>query len=91
MTKRRGGDKMGTEIEERKYVRLPTFLERGFSDLKRDVVNKGNCSLCGTCAAFCDKIIISENELKPELVEEYDTLCGLCYAFCPRTFFPCRR
>jgi coenzyme F420 hydrogenase subunit beta len=76
------------EAEKGKYVKLPTFLEQGFSDLKRDVVNKRICSLCGTCAAFCDKIKISENEAKPVLVEEYDTICGLCYAFCPRTFLP---
>ncbi len=76
------------ETKEQKYVRLPTFLEHGFSALKRDVVDKRICSLCGTCAAFCDKIRISEKELKPELVEEYDTICGLCYAFCPRTFLP---
>jgi len=76
------------EAEKRKYVRLPTFLEQGFSYLKRDVLDKRICCLCGTCAAFCDKIKISENELKPELVEEYDTICGMCYAFCPRTFLP---
>jgi coenzyme F420 hydrogenase subunit beta len=76
------------EAEKGKYVKLPTFLEQGFSDLKRDVVNKRICSLCGTCAAFCDKIKISENEPRPVLVEEYDTICGICYAFCPRTFLP---
>ncbi len=77
---------MGTEVEG--YVKLPTFLEQGFSYLKRDVLSKRICCLCGTCAAFCDKIKIRENERKPELVEEYDTICGLCYAYCPRTFLP---
>jgi len=76
------------EVEERRYVRLPSFLEQGFSALRRDVLDKRICSFCGTCAAFCDKIRISEYELKPELVEGYDTICGLCYAFCPRTFLP---
>ncbi|MCK4475274.1 MAG: Coenzyme F420 hydrogenase/dehydrogenase, beta subunit C-terminal domain [Methanophagales archaeon] len=79
------------ETEERKYVRLPTFLEQGFSELKSEVVDKRICSLCGTCAAFCNKIKIKEsgeNEPKPVLVEEYDTICGICYAFCPRTFLP---
>ncbi len=79
---------MINEAERKEYVRLPTFLEQGFSYLKRDVLVKRICCLCGTCAAFCDKIKISENELKPELVEEYDTICGLCYAYCPRTFLP---
>jgi coenzyme F420 hydrogenase subunit beta len=84
---------MGTEIEERKYVRLPSFLEQGFSDLKREVVDKSICSLCGTCVAFCDKIRLDvgegENEAGvPEFGEDYDTVCGLCYTFCPRTFLP---
>ncbi len=81
---------MVTEAEARGYVKLPTFLEQGFLFLKRDVLNNRTCCLCGTCAAFCDKIGIKtiENELKPVLVEEYDTICGMCYAFCPRTFLP---
>ena len=81
---------MVTEVKARGYVRLPTFLEQGFLFLKRDVLDKRMCCLCGTCAAFCDKIEIkiTENEPKPVLVGEYDTICGMCYAFCPRTFLP---
>ncbi len=84
------GEAAELRMEERKYVRLPTFLEQGFSDLKREVVAKRICCLCGTCVAFCDKIKINEreDEEEPEFVEEYDTVCGLCYAFCPRTFLP---
>ena len=84
---------MRTEAEAGEFVnvRLPIFLEQGFSCLEREVVAERVCCLCGTCAAFCEKIKINEesrNELKPEFVEEYDTVCGLCYAFCPRTFLP---
>lgn len=80
-------------IELRPYVRLPTFLERGFNDLQNAVTAKRICCLCGTCAAFCEKIAIRELEAdsgkkEPAFVEEYDTVCGLCYAFCPRTFLP---
>jgi coenzyme F420 hydrogenase subunit beta len=79
----------GLAMEERKYVRLPTFLERGFSDLNREVVTKRICCLCGTCAAFCDKITITEEgEKAPEFSEDYDTVCGLCYTLCPRIFLP---
>ena len=49
---------MGTEAEVRGYVKPPTFLEQGFLFLKRDVLNNRTCCLCGTCAAFCDKIKI---------------------------------
>ena len=82
---------VGTETEARKYVRLPTFLERGFGDLQNAVTAKRVCCLCGTCAAFCDKIRIEKDESgkrEPRFVEDYDTVCGLCYAFCPRTFLP---
>ncbi len=80
----------GLAIEERKYVRLATFLERGFSDLNREVVSKRICCLCGTCAAFCDKIRIGngKNEEAPEFSEDYDTVCGLCYTLCPRISLP---
>ena len=76
---------------ERKYVRLPSFLERGFGNLSTEVTVKRICCLCGTCAAFCDKIRIEEGEggkKEPKFVEDYDTVCGLCYTFCPRTFLP---
>ncbi len=82
---------VSTEMPERKYVRLPTFLERGFLNLENEVTAKRICCLCGTCAAFCDKIKINEGEAGkkvPTFVEDYDTVCGLCYAFCPRTFLP---
>jgi coenzyme F420 hydrogenase subunit beta len=77
--------------EAREYVRLPSFLERGFFDLNREVVAKSVCCLCGTCAAFCDKIAIEKGtagDKVPEFSEDYDTVCGLCYTFCPRTFLP---
>lgn len=78
-------------IGERKYVRLPTFMERGFGNLQNEVTAQRICCLCGTCAAFCDKIKINEGEggrKEPRFIENYDTVCGLCYAFCPRTFLP---
>ncbi|MHC1610548.1 MAG: coenzyme F420 hydrogenase/dehydrogenase beta subunit N-terminal domain-containing protein, partial [Candidatus Methanospirareceae archaeon] len=87
----READLGGVETEARRYVRLPTFLERGFGDLQNEVIAKRVCCLCGTCAAFCDKIKIEEDgsgKKEPRFVEDYDTVCGLCYAFCPRTSLP---
>ena len=75
----------------KKFVRLPALLERGFLNLANDVTARRICCLCGTCAAFCDKIEIGETEegkQEPIFVEDYDTVCGLCYTFCPRTFLP---
>ncbi len=75
----------------KKVVRLPTFLERGFVNLANEVTTQRICCLCGTCAAFCDKIEIregAEGTQEPVFVADYDTVCGLCYTFCPRTFLP---
>ncbi|MBE0516438.1 MAG: Coenzyme F420 hydrogenase/dehydrogenase, beta subunit C-terminal domain [Methanophagales archaeon] len=84
-------DATEVKMEERKYVRLPTFLERGFLDLRNAVIAQRICCFCGTCAAFCYKIDILEGEggkIEPRFIEEYDTVCGQCYAYCPRTFLP---
>ncbi|MCU4139940.1 MAG: hypothetical protein MW690_000830 [Methanophagales archaeon] len=84
------------------FVKIPAFMEKGFADLKREVVERGFCSLCGTCAAFCEKIRIEERERvaggaeggveasmkEPTFCEDYDTVCGMCYTLCPRTFLP---
>ncbi|HDS46261.1 MAG TPA: coenzyme F420 hydrogenase [Methanomicrobia archaeon] len=75
----------------KKFVRLPTFLERGFLTLSHEVTAKRICCLCGTCAAFCDKIDIGKSvdgKQEPIFVDDYDSVCGLCYTFCPRTFLP---
>ncbi|MHC1567839.1 MAG: Coenzyme F420 hydrogenase/dehydrogenase, beta subunit C-terminal domain [Candidatus Syntropharchaeia archaeon] len=66
-------------------IAMPTFFERGFSELKKDVIDRGLCSFCGACIAFCPRIGTSDEA--PEIME-YDPLCGMCYAFCPKTFFP---
>lgn len=87
----READSGDVGMKARKYVRLPSFLECGFGNLTNEVTAKRLCCLCGTCAAFCDKIKITEDEAgkkQPRFVEDYDTVCGLCYAFCPRTFLP---
>ncbi|MHC1636040.1 MAG: Coenzyme F420 hydrogenase/dehydrogenase, beta subunit C-terminal domain [Candidatus Methanospirareceae archaeon] len=69
---------------EGKFVRLPTFLEKGFADLKKEVIARKKCSFCGTCIALCDKIVADENRTEPKFVDEYETICGMCYTFCPR-------
>ncbi|MHC1579444.1 MAG: Coenzyme F420 hydrogenase/dehydrogenase, beta subunit C-terminal domain [Candidatus Alkanophagales archaeon] len=75
---------------EVEYVRLPRFLERGFADLKEEVIEAGRCCLCGTCAAFCGRISVRGGDhgeaATPSFDADYDVLCGLCYTLCPRTF-----
>jgi len=63
----------------------------GFDALKRRVIDKGFCTYCGACAAFCEHIVLKEI---PELVEncslEYEDVIkcgetGICYDVCPMT------
>ncbi|RLF11817.1 MAG: hypothetical protein DRJ62_03225 [Thermoprotei archaeon] len=56
---------------------------RKFDDLVRDVIKKGFCSLCGTCAATCPVNAIAIDG-EPHLVGVCEE-CGLCYAHCPQT------
>lgn len=61
------------------------FFEYGFAHLKRDVILKELCSMCGACVAVCPRIGLENSN--PKLLE-YDPHCGMCYAFCPKTFIP---
>ena len=57
-----------------------------FDDLKREVVEEGNCTSCGNCVAVCKNLIMKD--AYPEKVEECDEKCYICYLSCPRTFLP---
>ncbi|HEC77491.1 MAG TPA: hypothetical protein ENI33_09620 [Thermoplasmatales archaeon] len=60
-----------------------------FSDLKRDVVEKDLCTLCGACTSFCRENKLHAIDMKsgvPDYVNEENCLkCGICYMICPVT------
>ena len=43
---------------------------KGFVDLKRDIIDKGLCTSCGTCKGICPQGVIglAGDEFEPELV-----------------------
>ncbi len=58
-----------------------------FVDLKREVIDRGYCSLCRGCISFCSAgeigaLSIEDN--RPTLIDEDRCLeCGICYLICP--------
>lgn len=63
---------------------IPTF-----TDLKRDVVDRGLCALCGGCTSFCRENKLHAIDIRegvPAYIDESNCLkCGICYMICPMT------
>jgi len=63
--------------------------ERVFFSLKRDVIDRDYCVVCGSCFGFCNRIGFNEEKQRPELVKECVVGCSNCYLNCPAvTNFP---
>lgn len=67
----------------------PGAKRKGFSELEREVISSGLCTLCGTCAGICPRQVIEmriedheSDEPIPTLAGEC-TSCGICYSVCP--------
>lgn len=62
---------------------------RGYEELKKDVIDIGLCSGCGACAAFCERVKLSESGSEPAgdcNLTKGAIKCnidGLCYDVCP--------
>lgn len=63
---------------------MKTAMKKSFKDLLHDVVDRGECSSCGTCQAVCPKhlIVLSGDRMEPTVTGECPE-CGLCYESCP--------
>jgi coenzyme F420 hydrogenase subunit beta len=64
-----------------------------FEDLMKDVVNRGLCTGCGTCAGVCPHHCLAiqwkRGEPEPALAGECPG-CGICYQACPGLDIPLR-
>jgi len=62
---------------------------KGYEGLKKDVIDAGLCSGCGACAAFCERVRLSESGSEPAgdcNLTKGAIKCnidGLCYDVCP--------
>jgi len=61
-----------------------------FSDLNREVIEKGICGKCGGCVSFCSAgnlmaLEMADNGLPRYLDEDKCKKCGICYLICPQT------
>ncbi len=68
---------------------LKVFKGKTSTDLFTDIIDRGLCTACGTCAAVCEtgsmKMVGEEpspGELRTRAVETCNE-CGMCYACCP--------
>jgi len=73
---------------------LETFVplmkkSNGFAELKKDVIDQDLCSVCGTCAAFCERVEWKNNSLETTGECNMDigavkcNIDGICYDHCP--------
>ena len=62
-----------------------------FYDLYREVIGRGLCTGCGTCAGICPtkgvEMVYVDHEPEPRLSGQC-TDCGLCYELCPGQDIP---
>jgi coenzyme F420 hydrogenase subunit beta len=62
---------------------------KGYDELKKEVIDSGICSGCGACAAFCDRVSLTEDGSVP--ASDCNMLIGavkcnvegICYDCCP--------
>ncbi|KKM10050.1 coenzyme F420 hydrogenase [Clostridiales bacterium PH28_bin88] len=66
-------------------------MKPSFETLDRNVIQKGLCTACGTCAGICPtggiRLIYKEGEPIPVLMGECNS-CGHCYHSCPGEDIP---
>lgn len=62
---------------------------KSFEGLKKDVIDKGLCSMCRGCVTFCSASTLEAISIikdKPDYVNIDNCLtCGICYSICPNT------
>ncbi len=66
---------------------------RGYEELKKDVIDSGICSGCGACAAFCNRVELTEDGSVPASDCNMITgavkcnIEGICYDCCPHVSY----
>ncbi|RLI71787.1 F420H(2):quinone oxidoreductase [Archaeoglobales archaeon] len=69
-------------------IQLPKRIHdaKFFGNLKIEVIDKGICSHCGTCAAVCpvDGIVVEDKPIEFPDWENKCVDCGACIRVCPR-------
>lgn len=77
---------------------LETFVplmkkSKGFAELKKDVIDQDLCSVCGTCAAFCERVEWKNNgpeasgDCNMDLGAIQCSIDGICYDNCPHVSY----
>lgn len=67
-------------------MRKKVTKKTGFEDLRKNIIDRGLCTVCGTCAGVCSVQAIKFEEENGELlpVIQGDCIqCGICLEVCP--------
>ena len=82
--------------------KLSGIKEKSFSDLMKEIITPGLCTVCGTCIAACphNALILREESFKRlelhelevtrniyKSIEDLCEKCGFCYYNCPEIMF----
>ncbi|MBW2309011.1 MAG: 4Fe-4S binding protein [Deltaproteobacteria bacterium] len=60
------------------------MASKNFSDLKKNIIDKGLCTSCGTCVGVCPVGCIHfDYDQEEPVLEDSCTSCGVCFQVCP--------
>jgi TPP-dependent indolepyruvate ferredoxin oxidoreductase alpha subunit len=67
-----------------------TKIQKGWKELKAEIVDTDKCCLCGACVNFCDNLAMTPaGPVEQGMLCEEQSTCregfGTCYNLCPYT------
>ena len=67
-------------------INMENIEKSGFEELRKEIIDKGLCTVCGTCVGVCPEWAIRFEENGGELIPVLEGTCihcGVCVDVCP--------